>query len=237
MKKKPPYIHDTNIHNGESAKEVVPILIELFKPKSVVDVGCGLGDWLHEFKKNKIEDILGIDGDWVSKQNLFISRKFFLEKNLTTELNLNKKFDLAISLEVAEHIPQHAADTFIKTLTSLSDNIIFSAAIPGQGGQNHLNEQWHEYWISKFEKHGFYFHDIIRPLIWKNEKVEWWYKQNIFYFSKTPSQEVAYLNIIHPNHFNDKILYIQNIYEGKIGIRQSLYILKKSIFNIFKKYE
>lgn len=200
MDKKTPYIHDINVHNGKSATELVPILMQLFSPNSVVDLGCGLGDWLNEFQKNKVPDILGIDGQWVDKKRLYIDEKDFLEKDLTQAFKIDKKFDLAMSLEVAEHLPEKSADTFIDTLTNLSDKVIFSAAIPNQGGQNHINEQWHTYWIEKFESRGFYCHDILRPLIWDNPNIEWWYSQNIYLFSKTPptSTKTNFINAAHP---------------------------------------
>lgn len=235
MKEKIPYTHDINLHNGESALEVVPILIDLIKPKSVVDIGCGLGDWLSVFQKNGVEKILGVDGNWVNKNNLYIKEDYFLEQNLTQPLILNQKFDLALSLEVAEHLPESAANTFVETLTNLSDNIVFSAAIPNQGGQNHINEQWHSYWIEKFESKGFYCHDVIRPLIWKNKKVAWWYKQNILYFSKNTPSHSFLGDTVHYELFYQKIKQIENINTGKIGIRQSFRILKNSIKNNFLK--
>lgn len=235
MKKKSPYIHDTNIHNGESAKEIVPILMELFKPKSVIDLGCGLGDWLYIFKKCGVEEILGVDGDWVNRSNSYINKNHFQEANLTEFFQLNRKFDLAMSLEVAEHLPESAADNFVKTLVSLSDKIVFSAAVPGQGGQNHINEQWHDYWISKFEEHGFYCHDIIRPLIWENKNVDWWYKQNCFLFLPIKSKQLPFINIIHPNLLEDKMYHIQNIYDGKMGIKRSFQIFINAVINVIKR--
>lgn len=235
-KMKSPYIHQKSVHNGHSAKEVVPILMRLFTPRSVVDLGCGLGDWLHEFTVNGVENILGIDGNWVEKQNLYINESHFLEKDLTTKLHLKQKFDLAMSLEVAEHLPEKAADSFVQTLTSLSDTIVFSAAIPGQGGQNHLNEQWHDYWVAKFEKHGFYCHDLIRPLIWENDNVEWWYKQNCFVFTQVPTTSHYFTNAIHPNLLNDKLRHIQHIYEGKMGVKASFTIFRNALLDVIKRW-
>ncbi len=199
-----PYIHDPKLHNGQSAKIVVPILVDLFNPTSVIDVGCGLGDWLSFFEKNGITNTLGIDGKWVDKSKLYIDEKNFIETDLTQTFKLNKVFDLAISLEVAEHLPETAADSFIDTLTSLSNQIVFSAAIPAQGGQNHINEQWHSYWISKFESRGFRCYDCIRPLIWGNIHVAWWYQQNMYFFSKGSlsfnyEEKVHLQNAVHPD--------------------------------------
>lgn len=237
MKKKSPYIHDTNIHNGESAKEIVPILMELFKPKSVIDLGCGLGDWLYAFKKCGVEEILGVDGDWVNRSNSYIDKNHFQEANLTEFFQLNRKFDLAISLEVAEHLPESAADNFVKTLVSLSDKIVFSAAIPGQGGQNHINEQWHDYWISKFEEHGFYCHDIIRTKIWNNPKVDYWYAQNLFFFIKNKDfkSEKSIINVIHPVLFEHRNQQIRQFETGLIGVRPAFSIFIKAVKSWIKK--
>lgn len=232
-----PYIHNTEVHNGQSASAVVPILVDLFKPKSVVDIGCGLGDWLSVFQKNGITDILGIDGKWVDKQKLYIEQDYFLEKNLTESLNLNRKFDLAMSLEVAEHLPENAANTLIESLVNLSDSIIFSAAIPKQGGQNHINEQWLTYWIEKFEAKGFYCHDIIRPKIWNNPNVEYWYAQNMLYFTadKNFTSNTSLINIIHPTLFEHRNRQINQFETGLIGVKPAFIIFVKALKLWLKK--
>src|SRR5690606_34222821 len=104
--------------------------------------------------------------------------------DLTKKLELNKKYDMAISLEVAEHLPESAADTFVESLTSHASIILFSAAIPQQGGQYHVNEQWPNYWNEKFKKRGFQAFDILRSEFWNNEHVPWWYRQNMVFFVK-----------------------------------------------------
>jgi SAM-dependent methyltransferase len=235
MKKISTYVHDVNVHNKESALEVVPFLIDLLNPQSVVDLGCGLGDWLSVFQKNGVEKILGIDGNWVDKTNLYIKEDFFLENDLTKPFRLKQKFDLAISLEVAEHLPESSSDTFVETLINLSDNIIFSAAIPNQGGQNHINEQWHSYWVEKFEGRGFYCYDIIRPLIWNNKNVQWWYKQNMFFFSrqKLNVQNNILINSIHPDLFQSKNAY--NLLISNLQ-KQPFLLLKLFVKSIVLKF-
>ena len=173
------YKHNRQAHNEKAAKEIVPFLIEWFDPKTIVDIGCGIGSWLSVFQKNNIE-IQGIDGKHVDKSLLYVSENKILFTDLRADFKLNKKYDLAVCLEVAEHLPEENANKFVEKITNLSDIILWSAAIPGQGGQNHLNEQPHEYWKTKFEKHNYKFYDILRPLIWNNQKVDVWYKQNTF---------------------------------------------------------
>ncbi len=108
----------------------------------------------------------------------------FIPKDLTKPLKLKEKFDLAISLEVAEHLPEKSAEIFIDSLTGLSDIILFSAAIPYQRGTNHINEQFPEYWIDKFKKRNYLVIDCIRKKIWNNPKVYFFYSQNILLFIK-----------------------------------------------------
>ena len=167
------YIHTEKYHNIKAPKLIVDLFLEFYQPKSVVDVGCGIGTFLHCFKEKGINEVLGIDGDWVDPNLIskYLKESEFLVKDLEKPFMLNKKFDLVISLEVAEHLRPEYADQFIETLINLGDIILFSAAIPGQGGTNHLNEQWPSYWQKKFNKHGFIFHDIFRPLIWENEDI------------------------------------------------------------------
>lgn len=231
------YTHSTTVHNTQSAEEVVPFIIKKIAPKSVVDVGCGLGAWLSVFQQNGVDDILGIDGKWVDKKKLYIKQDYFLEKNLTTPLNLNRKFDLAMSLEVAEHLPETAANTLVETLVNLSDYVVFSAAIPKQGGQNHINEQWLTYWIAKFEAKGFYCHDIIRPEIWDNPKVEYWYAQNMLYFTKDKNfkSSPSIINLIHPTLFEHRNRQINQFETGLIGVKPAFIIFIKALKLWLKK--
>jgi hypothetical protein len=174
--------HYDGNHLPSSAKEVVPLIIELLKPRSVVDVGCGLAQWLYVFNLNGVKTILGIDGNHVPLNELYIPKDNFLEYDLerAIEFRYDVKFDLAISLEVAERISEKGSDGFIKMLTELSNSVLFSAAIPYQTGERHINEQPHNYWQEKFREQGFEMLDILRPIIWNNKNVNWWYRQNIF---------------------------------------------------------
>lgn len=228
------YIHTDLVHNLNAPRELVPILMSMLKPSSVLDVGCGTGTWLKAFDEKGITDYLGVDGGYVDRQMLKIPITKFVPQDLREEWSLNRKFDLALSLEVAEHLPEESADRFVKILAAHGEAIIFSAAIPGQGGQNHLNEQWPAYWQQKFERHGFYFHDVIRPMIWANERIEWWYRQNIFLLTKIkPVDEIRPL--VHPECFKHQVEILQNInrsiLSGKLGVWSSLKIFIRSILS------
>jgi len=111
---------------------------------------------------------------------LYISRDKFKIGDLESGFDLKRKFDLILCLEVAEHLDENAANRFIKSLTDHGDIIIFSAALPGQGGDNHLNEKPFSYWQKKFEQYGYFFADVFRERFWNNENIDWWYKQNMF---------------------------------------------------------
>lgn len=126
---------DQRKSSRRSANEIVPLVLELIQPKSVIDVGCGVGAWLSVFRECGIEDILGVDGNWVDKNMLEIPENRFLVFDLTTPVLMNRHFDLVVSLEVAEHLPSECAEIFIDSLTRLGPTILFSAAIPFQGGQ------------------------------------------------------------------------------------------------------
>lgn len=154
-----------NMHKDEmllSAENMLPFIMDIFNPKSVIDVGCGVGSWLYVFKKLGVDEILGLDGEWVSKEQLLIPEENFIATDLENPKDINRKFDLAMSLEVAEHLSPSNARQFIKFLTDKSSVVLFSAAIPGQGGTNHVNEQWPEYWNEIFKEYGFQILDIIR---------------------------------------------------------------------------
>ncbi len=165
-----------------SAEEIVPLVLELLQPRSVIDVGCGVGAWLKAFKQHGVQEVLGVDGSYVDEKMLQISAHEFLPCDLRKPLQLNKKFDLVLSLEVAEHLPPECAETFVASLVGLGPIILFSAAIPFQGGTNHLNAQWPDYWMQKFQSRDYVPIDCLRKRIWQNEKVEWWYAQNLLFY-------------------------------------------------------
>ncbi len=165
-----------------SAQVVVPMVLQLVQPKSVVDVGCGDGTWLSVFRQLGVTDTLGLDGDYVGRRQLQIPQDQFRPTDLSSPFGLHRTFEMAISLEVAEHLPPQSAEGFVKSLTQLSQVILFSAAIPSQGGTQHLNEQWPDYWAALFENHDYLAIDCIRGGIWSNEEVEWYYAQNILLF-------------------------------------------------------
>jgi SAM-dependent methyltransferase len=167
-----------------SAREVVPIVVDLVRPRSVIDVGCGIGTWASVFRELGLTDVWGIDGDYVQREALLIPAETFLPFDLTRPLSTGRTFDLAVSLEVAEHLPPPSAAAFVDSLTALADHVLFSAAVPYQGGTNHINERWQDEWARLFEERGYLPVDCIRPAVWQNERVVWFYAQNTLLFVK-----------------------------------------------------
>lgn len=165
-----------------SASVVVPLVMNLVKPKSVVDVGCGIGIWLSVFKEHGVKKITGVDGLWVDQKLLAIPKESFLGIDVTEAFSLNARADLAVCLEMAEHVPASVAENLVKTLTSIAPVVLFSAAIPHQGGAGHVNEQWPAYWTALFKKNGFVPVDCIRRKIWEDKRVSWFYAQNMFIY-------------------------------------------------------
>ncbi|MFM9960373.1 MAG: class I SAM-dependent methyltransferase [Planctomycetaceae bacterium] len=193
-----------------SAETILGLVRSWLPPvRSAVDVGCGVGTWLSVLQQFGVERILGVDGDWVAPEALVIPPSCFQERDLQTPLNLSEQFDLAICVEVAEHLPVARADTLIRDLTSLADFVLFSAAIPGQGGVNHVNEQWPEYWNDRFRSDGYRVLDLIRQRIWNDPAIPFWYRQNMLLFVRETRRheiqlEVASaptwpLAIVHPH--------------------------------------
>lgn len=179
----PAYFDGIDNDARTSASGVVPLVLEFVEPASVVDVGCGLGAWLATFAEHGVTDVAGVDGPWVPRGLLAISTDHFTEADLEIGFpDLNRRFDLAVSLEVAEHLSADRAADFVAYLTRLTDVVLFSAAIPGQRGRDHRNEQWPGYWGTLFAEHGFIAVDALRPRIWEMDEVAWWYRQNVLFF-------------------------------------------------------
>lgn len=207
--------HANTLYSAQKILSIVYSIIPQQKITSALDFGCGIGTWL-SVVKNKNCKITGIDGPWVPNQYLVIPQQNFLSIDISQSLNAASselqrlsKHDLSISLEVAEHINQNLSDKFIEFLTEKSDYILFSAAIPGQTGDGHVNEQWPSYWAEKFDKYGFELFDVIRHEIWDDEQIPFWYRQNCFLGAKKgllglPSGTRVSgkkFDIVHPRQF------------------------------------
>ncbi|MCB1694005.1 MAG: methyltransferase domain-containing protein [Pseudomonadales bacterium] len=166
-----------------SAEHLLPHLTGALSLSRVLDVGCGHGAWLSVWQKLGIDDITGIDGDYVNRDRLLIERDDFLARDLAEGFELGRRFDLVQSLEVAEHLPASCAARFVESIVRHGPLVLFSAAPKGQGGDHHVNEQDYDYWRALFEKHGYVALDCIRPLVAGISAIEPWYRYNVILYS------------------------------------------------------
>jgi SAM-dependent methyltransferase len=178
-----------SVESLRSARTVAPLILEWLSPRSVVDVGCGIGTWLSAFRELGVTDVLGIDGYYVDRSQLLIPESSFLPRDLTRPLEVGRRFDLVVSLEVAEHLPESSARDFVGSLTSLGDAVLFSAAIPRQGGTHHINEQWPDYWRDLFWEAGYEMLDCLRSRLWDDETISSSYRQNAFLYLRGEAKE------------------------------------------------
>jgi SAM-dependent methyltransferase len=166
-----------------SAELMIAVVRSYLDVTSVLDVGCGRGIWIDEWRRVGVEDVVGVDGSYVDPERLAIPAKHMALLDVSVPFRLDRHFDLVQSLEVAEHIPAASADTFIDNLVAHGDIVMFSAAVPGQGGEFHVNEQPYEYWRDKFAARGFALFDFLRPKIAAIRKIGPWYRYNTFLFA------------------------------------------------------
>ena len=154
-------------------------------PESVADIGCGRGAWLATCRDFGVRRTVGVDGDWNSQAAMLDPGVEFHPANLEKRLTLTGPFDLAISLEVAEHLRPESSDAFVESLSSLSDVVLFGAAFSGQPGVNHINTRPHSFWAGKFFDRGYALFDLFRPNFWNDDRVEPCYRQNTFLYVKS----------------------------------------------------
>ena len=188
-------LYDGDFYDGQregsraSAEIAVALILDMLSPKSVIDIGTGVGHWPTTFKKMGVPLVRGIDGPWArnSAQQLgndeFIPCDFSIEP-MPFDLGLkDKSFDLVTSFEFGEHIVEGRADALVDLACRLSDVVLFGGDLPGAGGTNHVNEQWPAYWREKFNARGYVACDFFRPMLWTGHGGEYWYPQNtICYF-------------------------------------------------------
>lgn len=211
------YFKNRQEGSARSAELVIPVIKSLLTTSSVLEVGCGTGSWLRVWKANGLSDVHGVDGEWVNKEQLEIDVDEFTSHDLTKPLDLKKKFDLVSSLEVAEHIEEKYADIFIESLIRHSETVLFSAAIPYQGGTDHFNEQWLDYWQAKFSDRGYTLLDPFRHILWNMNEVKIHYRQNTvlfvqnekikdsnFFATELEHSKRSLISVVHPKMFAQK---------------------------------
>jgi SAM-dependent methyltransferase len=195
----------------ESADVVLPIVFSFVQPSSIVDVGCGTGSWIKAAEELGVTDAIGIDAPHVERTLLEFSQDSFIAHDLSVALRLDRTFDVALCLEVGEHLPRGSASVLVETLVRLAPVVLFSAAVPGQGGTSHTNEQWPEYWAKIFARHDYLAYDVVRSQIWRDDRVRYFYAQNALLYVRAAAAP-SYtrlpaptsgppLSIVHPKLF------------------------------------
>jgi SAM-dependent methyltransferase len=199
-------VYDAAFFEGQAARSLVSAravlsrVFPLLRPRRLLDVGCGVGTWLRAALELGAHDVVGTDGNYVDPESLLIDRDRFIPADLATEAipqvlgsRAAQPFDLVMCMEVAEHLPHARAPSLVAELSSLSDAVLFSAAVPFQYGTNHVNEQWPEYWSILFRGQGFECFDPLRAELWNDPDVDWWYAQNALLFARTGTAAAAAL--------------------------------------------
>jgi SAM-dependent methyltransferase len=214
---------DDSLH---SAYRYISLLSPLHRPNSVVDIGCGRGTWLKAFFENGATTVVGYDGTWNSQEKMIDKSIVFhgADLNQLDGVSRKFKFDLAMSLEVAEHLEPSSSEPFVRLLTELSDVVLFGAAYPGQGGENHINEQRHSYWAKIFTSLDYLPFDVFRPQVWGSSDIPFWYQQNTFLYIKANTSllkratdlgfnaidNIGFMDCVHPTLYDNKVKLPQN---------------------------
>ena len=187
------YSHDfyDYIDSGSraSARTIAQLMLQQLKIGSLLDVGSGHGAWAAEWLKAGVADVVAVDGHYVDVAQLAIPVQSFVSHDLAQPLDLKRRFDLVQSLEVAEHLSAEHAGDFVDSLIRHSDVVLFSAAVPNQGGEHHVNEQPPEYWRRLFAERGFEVFDWVRPRLAGQRQVKPWYRFNSFIYANASGRE------------------------------------------------
>ncbi len=220
-----------------SARAILPAVFAILPARSVVDIGCGQGVWLQAARELGAREVVGVDGDHVDRRTLAIDERDFVACPLDGDFvkpvaaRGRKRFDVAMCLEVAEHLPYRAAPALVERLTRLSDVVLFSAAVPFQSGTHHVNEQWPEFWALQFKTRGYACFDYLRWQFWGRADIDWWYAQNLLLFvrDKTPMasrlpasarQDGRGLSVVHPENYLFQILYTYRPHRASARIEE-----------------
>ena len=170
-----------------SARIIAKMVSKKYKPKTVLDIGCGEGYWARAFS-DLGADTCGVDGDYVTDPVC----PSFMACDISKPFSPFGTYDLVVNLEVAEHLPAARAAGFVADMCAHTNRVLFSAAIPYQTGTGHINCQWPSYWVDLFAAQGFGVDDSLRWEIWNDERIEPWYRQNIMVFER--GREITSVN-------------------------------------------
>lgn len=239
---------DRHQNTAYSARTILSHVLDVLPPvHSAIDFGCGVGTWLAVLRERGISEIQGIDGPWVERDLLEIPAENFRPVNFEETIIHGKRYDLAISLEVAEHISKGSADTFVDSLVGASDFILFSAAVPFQSGVGHVNEQWPDYWTAIFAAREYGVLDFVRKKIWNDRKIPVWYRQNILLFARrerissgVPTGLGGYenhspLTLVHPDLYLSKVTQLESEIAEMSSVSGSFRLFRQAASDWVKK--
>ncbi len=172
--------------NLASAIEVIEVIWPWIADiGSFADLGGGMGSWSKALELKGISNFNLIDHPLTPVENILIENKSnFTPVDLELDLPVYEHYDLVICTEVFEHFSEKRALELLEWINASTDFILFSAAIPRQGGLGHVNLQRHAYWHEKFSNLGFSFFDGFKPEIISNQGIKYWFRQNLFLYHR-----------------------------------------------------
>lgn len=237
-----PYDQNWHVQHSASstraAKEILEIVLSLFDPKSYLELGAGFCHWARYIQDRGVSDILAVDGPWTDRSKIAIAADQFMVANFEAPFTLDRRFDLALSVEVAEHVMPEWATSFVDNLTNHADLILFGAAIPLQGGYRHVNERWPSYWTDLFAARGYAVYDLIRPRVWTDRSIPYFYRQNTLLYVKRErsdlvgiaEKEVLRLATAHPLDIVHPEKFIASASYESVSLRRLLPVLPARLF-------
>lgn len=169
----------------QDANQLADTIIDIYSPDNVIEFGCGTGRLLYRYTERGIT-VYGIDASSSALEQSKLPDECLQQHDLTQPFSTEEKYDIALAIEILEHLPQKAADTVVDSISNAAKTVLVSAATPGQGGTHHVNEQPHAYWIEKFETRGMTYQPSTTEKIRSQLKLDdlMWISDNLIVFKK-----------------------------------------------------